>query len=273
MLNLAGHTVVGVGYDDSSNLVYIHDTWDYNNHTLTWGTQLFGHGTSVRQYCESSASDFTIPAAPGSLTATAVSSSRIDLSWADNSNNEEGFRIESCQGSGCTNFAQIATVGANVQTYSNTGLTAGVTYTYRVRAYNSGGSSTYSNTANATVLSGDLTRHRLFWAHASGQAAIWELDSSDNFVRSTSSWSLLGWTPKDYHLNSDGTGRLLWVDTSGQAAIWTLDTSDNYVSDHLYGPYPGWTAINYDAYPDGTGKAPLGRRGRKCTHLETRCCG
>ena len=37
MLNLNGHTIVGVGYDDVGNTVYIHDTWDYNNHTMTWG--------------------------------------------------------------------------------------------------------------------------------------------------------------------------------------------------------------------------------------------
>lgn len=38
MINLEGHTVVGVGYDDSSsNLTYIHDTWDYNTHTMIWG--------------------------------------------------------------------------------------------------------------------------------------------------------------------------------------------------------------------------------------------
>jgi hypothetical protein len=37
MLNLEGHTIVGVGYDDSANTVYIHDTWDYQNHTMTWG--------------------------------------------------------------------------------------------------------------------------------------------------------------------------------------------------------------------------------------------
>ena len=37
MLNLDGHTIVGVGYDDSANTVYIHDTWDYNDHTMTWG--------------------------------------------------------------------------------------------------------------------------------------------------------------------------------------------------------------------------------------------
>jgi hypothetical protein len=42
MLNLAGHTVVGVGYDDSANTVYIHDTWDYLNHTMTWGTSYSG---------------------------------------------------------------------------------------------------------------------------------------------------------------------------------------------------------------------------------------
>lgn len=42
MLNLEGHTVVGVGYDDSSNLVYIHDTWDYSNHSMDWGGSYSG---------------------------------------------------------------------------------------------------------------------------------------------------------------------------------------------------------------------------------------
>jgi len=42
MLNLAGHTIVGVGYDDLLNLVYLHDTWDYANHTMTWGGSYAG---------------------------------------------------------------------------------------------------------------------------------------------------------------------------------------------------------------------------------------
>jgi len=37
MIHLEGHTIVGVGYDDSTNTVYIHDTWDYSTHTMTWG--------------------------------------------------------------------------------------------------------------------------------------------------------------------------------------------------------------------------------------------
>jgi YD repeat-containing protein len=42
MLNLAGHTIVGVGYDDAGSTVYIHDTWDNSNHTMTWGDSYSG---------------------------------------------------------------------------------------------------------------------------------------------------------------------------------------------------------------------------------------
>ncbi len=93
----------------------------------------------------------TPPADPSGLTATAVSSSQINLSWTDNSNNESGFKIERCQGAGCTNFGEITQVGAGVTTFNNTGLTASTTYVYRVRAFNAGGDSGYSNTASATT--------------------------------------------------------------------------------------------------------------------------
>src|SRR5439155_11556567 len=91
------------------------------------------------------------PAAPTSLAAAAVSTSQINLSWTDNATTEDGFRIERCAGAGCTGFAEIATVGANVVSYQNTGLTASTSYSYRVRAYNAGGTSPYSNTATATT--------------------------------------------------------------------------------------------------------------------------
>src|SRR4029077_17776392 len=81
----------------------------------------------------------------------AVSSSQINLTWIDNANNETGFKIERCQTAGCSNFAEIAQVGANVTAFSNTGLTASTSYSYRVRATNTGGDSAYSNTASATT--------------------------------------------------------------------------------------------------------------------------
>lgn len=91
------------------------------------------------------------PAAPTSLSAAAISISQIDLTWADNSGNEDGFKIERCQGSGCTNFTQVAQVVANMSAYQDTGRTAGTTYSYRVRAFNGSGDSGYSNTATATT--------------------------------------------------------------------------------------------------------------------------
>jgi hypothetical protein len=82
------------------------------------------------------------------LKATAISSSRIDLGWTDNSTNETGFKIERAASSSGP-FSQIATVSANVKTYQNTGLKRNTTYYYRVRAYSAAGNSGYSNTATA----------------------------------------------------------------------------------------------------------------------------
>ncbi len=71
------------------------------------------------------------------------------LQWTDNAGNETGFKIE--RSSSGSPFAQIATVGANVSTYANTGLVKNRTYNYRVRATNATGDSAYSNTAAATT--------------------------------------------------------------------------------------------------------------------------
>jgi hypothetical protein len=92
----------------------------------------------------------TAPSAPTGLTATTASSSQINLAWTDNANNESGFRIERKLGAGGT-YAEIATVGPNVTSYSDTGLAASTTYYYQARAYNAIGNSAYSNQANATT--------------------------------------------------------------------------------------------------------------------------
>lgn len=90
------------------------------------------------------------PQAPSGLTVSETTVNSITISWTDNSNNEQGFRIERRTGSG--NYEQIATVGANVKTYKNTGLSQGTTYRYRVRAYNASGNSPYSNEVTAVTL-------------------------------------------------------------------------------------------------------------------------
>lgn len=92
----------------------------------------------------------TPPDAPSGLTATAASSSAIDLAWLDNSNNEASFNIERSDDG--ANFSPVASVGANVVIYSDTGLTPNTTYWYRVNAANAAGASAWSNTDSATTL-------------------------------------------------------------------------------------------------------------------------
>jgi subtilisin family serine protease len=87
------------------------------------------------------------PEAPTTLAATALSKSRINLSWTDNSNIETSFRIDRKVGSG--SFLPYAEVGANVTAWSDTGLTSNTTYSYRVYARNEAGNSLFSNVASA----------------------------------------------------------------------------------------------------------------------------
>jgi hypothetical protein len=93
-----------------------------------------------------------LPAAPNALSATGISRTQINLSWTDNSGNESGFKIERCKNPNCTNFAQVAQVGANVKTFSDTGVTKNTSYNYRVRAFNAAGNSGYSNVATGKTL-------------------------------------------------------------------------------------------------------------------------
>src|SRR4029077_1986602 len=71
------------------------------------------------------------------------------LTWADNSGNETGFKIE--RSTDGVNFSPLVTTAANVTTYSDTGLSALTPYTYRVRATSAAGDSGNSNTSTATT--------------------------------------------------------------------------------------------------------------------------
>lgn len=91
----------------------------------------------------------TAPAAPSNLSAAAVSSTQINLSWTDNASNELGYRVERSPDN--TSFSEIATIGPNGTSYTDTGLNAGTPYWYRVRAYNAVGPSASAGPVTATT--------------------------------------------------------------------------------------------------------------------------
>jgi fibronectin type 3 domain-containing protein len=95
-----------------------------------------------------------VPLAPSGLTASAVVSGKkanVTLTWADNSSNETGFTIERATNATFTVGLNQSTVAANAVTVTQTGLYRGVTYFYRVRAFNAGGSSGWSNVSSVVT--------------------------------------------------------------------------------------------------------------------------
>ena len=83
----------------------------------------------------------TIPAAPSNLTAEASlqnGSDQVQLQWNSNSNNQTGFVVQRSSDGGVT-WTTIVVLTGNPNNYTDTTVSRGTTYTYRVYAYNSAG--------------------------------------------------------------------------------------------------------------------------------------
>lgn len=136
------HAIVLVGWNDADQIWYLRNSWgdawgEGGYMRIRWGTSLVGYGAN-----------YVVYGAPSDLTATPTFSSQINLSWADNSGAESGFKIERSE-DGVTGWAEVATVGAGVTSYSDTGLACNTGFDYRVRAYTSSADGSYSGTASA----------------------------------------------------------------------------------------------------------------------------
>jgi len=121
------------------------------------------------------------PAAPSNLAAIGAGSGQIDLTWTDNATNESGFVIERSP-NGSDSWTEIATLADNITSYTDTGLTSGTTFFYRVSAYNLNGNSGFSNTASATTTEEPPAGPSNLSAVASSSAQIdlhWQ-DNSNN---------------------------------------------------------------------------------------------
>lgn len=153
-------TVSGGPYSDIATVAA--NTTSYSNTGLSAGATYYyvvratGAGGSSATSAQASATTLpTVPSAPGGLSAAAIRATRIDLAWTDNSPNEANFIVARSTTAGGS-YTDVATLAANVTSFSNTGLTGNTTYYYVVRARNAGGSSPNSNEASATTPETDL---------------------------------------------------------------------------------------------------------------------
>lgn len=116
--------------------------------------------------------DTIAPTAPGTPSASNVSSSSLNLSWtaSTDSSGVLGYKIYRCSGTNCTPGTQIGISVTN--SFSDTGLTPNTTYTYTVRAYDwAGNNSVQSGSMTVTTLDASATN--------GGLVGLWTFDTAD----------------------------------------------------------------------------------------------
>ena len=157
---------------------------EYQSIGLSSNTKYYYRVTAYNIAGESSASNEiyattlgVIPTAPTNLTAAVASSSQIDLSWTDNSNNESYFRIE--RKTDQSDFTELITVNSNVVAYSDNNLVDGTNYTYKICAINTTGSSGYSNEASGITPLNSPTELSAIYSGANSVLLNWK-DNSQN---------------------------------------------------------------------------------------------
>ena len=226
-------------------------------------------------------SDTQPPSAPGTLSASAASSSEIDLSWGAASDNVgvTGYQVFRCQGAGCTSFAQVGT--ASGTSFPDTGLAAATSYSYQVRALDAAGNQgPFSNSASATTK-----------AAASGLVAAYSFDAGSGSTVTDSSGngntgtiSGATWTsqgkyggalvfngssarvnvPNSASLQlSSGMTLEAWVDPASVSSAWRdviYKGNDNYylkgTTDHAGVPAGAVTVAGSSAHAYGAGTLP-----------------
>jgi chitodextrinase len=149
--------------------------------------------------------DTSAPTAPTGLTATAASSSQINLSWTASTDNigVTGYVVLRCATAGCTPTAQIATPTAT--SYSDAGLSASTSYSYRVRAQDAAtNESSNSSTATATTSASTGTTIRVIAAGSSYTDSLGHAWTSDAGYHSSPTGTV-DWSPQAISGTTDDT--------------------------------------------------------------------
>lgn len=168
------------------------------------------------------------PVAPSGIVATPLTNTSIRLDWIDSSNDEETFEIYRSTNNN-NNFLLFETLSANVTSFTDEGLFAGVNYFYKVAAVNVGGrtespevSSKTLNTlpeltdiSDQTMRFGTTLAINLFSEDADGNTLVYSVQNLPSFGEVF-----------DF---GDGTGQIEFNPTTAQQGIYsniTVEVND-----------------------------------------------
>jgi fibronectin type 3 domain-containing protein len=134
----ANSTIASLG----ANTEAYADTTISQGNTYCWKVRAhnkIGYSNYTDTVCARSGKPFK----PTNMASSVISANRVDLTWQDNAIGEDRFRLYRSVNGGA--YAVIANLAENVESYSDTTVTAGNTYCWRIRAQNGLGYSNYSN--------------------------------------------------------------------------------------------------------------------------------
>jgi hypothetical protein len=178
--SLTGTTPINLATTTFSSLSLVKSSTS----TLEVGAVLTSSTKGARLSRMATVYTYTELLAPTHLTATSSATSTIMyLTWGDNATTEKGYAIHRAL-SASGPWTGLATTTVNKKTYHDLAITPGVTYYYRVQAYNAGGHTTFSNTASDTA-NGKPPAPSGLTANASGTSLAIDLGWTDNSSNET----------------------------------------------------------------------------------------
>jgi FtsP/CotA-like multicopper oxidase with cupredoxin domain len=133
--------------NNRGNVTYV-DTMVSSSHSYQYQVNAVNAGGESVFIASNTITAAAAPAAPSNLTGTVVRTgnrAEVTLNWADNSTTETGFTIERATNAAFTVGLTPTTVAADTTTFVQSRLYRGVTYYFRIKADNLGGSSVWSN--------------------------------------------------------------------------------------------------------------------------------
>jgi hypothetical protein len=149
------------------------------------------------------------PPAPTGLTATAASTTQVDLTWNDTSSNELGFILQRSTTADFSTFTSKLVAGNTTDT-TVTGLSPNTRYYFRLYSFNSAGPSTSYGSANTTTLAGSVA------------GAVFH-DHNANGTRDAGDEGLVGWrvfADADADGTWDAGERSVLTDAGGAYALY-----------------------------------------------------
>ncbi len=161
------------------------------------------------------------PAAPTGLFLASNDSAGVVLKWADNSSNEDGFRVY--RKTSASDWSEIGTVAMDIEGFTDTGVVADEIYSYKVLAFNGSINSNFTNVITVTAM-------------ASGSDVIGVRVMSNNEHLSVKDWY------KKYAPNATNSGQELQVDgyqalkvgNTVYVAAANLDKDHNKIYTNIY---------------------------------------